>query len=95
MRKTVLRWLTQLGRRYGESVAQDEAHERVRPVPRPAELDRFEGMWVAVIDGEVAVAELTSHKLALKLRDMDHRRRQRATIEYVRPRSDAYIVGVG
>jgi hypothetical protein len=67
----------------------------VRPVPKPEMLDRFEGMWVAVIDGEVAAAEHTSHKLAIKLRQMDHRRRACAVIEYVRPATDSYIVGVG
>lgn len=67
----------------------------VAPIPRPPELDRFEGMWVAVLDGQVVVAEPTSHRLALKLDGMDHRKRQRLAIEYVRPASDGYIVGVG
>jgi hypothetical protein len=58
-------------------------------------LDRFSGMWVAVIDGRVEVAEHTSQRLALKLRDMDHRKRRRAVVEYVRPTADSYIVGVG
>jgi hypothetical protein len=68
---------------------------RVAPLPRPAILDEFAGMWVAVIDGEVVVAEPTSHSLALRLHDMDHRRRSRAVVQYVRPTTDSYIVGVG
>lgn len=68
---------------------------KVPPIPRPAELARFEGMWVAVIDGHVQVAEHTSQRLALKLHEMDHRKRRRAVIEFVRPSSSSYIVGVG
>lgn len=68
---------------------------KVGPLPRPRMLDTYEGMWVAVIDGEVAAAEQTSHGLALKLFGMDHRKRARAVVQYVRPASDSYIVGVG
>jgi len=53
------------------------------------------GKWVGVIDDEVVAAAETSHQLALKLHDMDHRRRQRVVVEYVRPNADTYIVGVG
>jgi hypothetical protein len=67
----------------------------VVPVRRPAELDSFEDMWVAVVDGAVVAAAETSHQLAIKLHDMDHRRRARAVVEYVRPTTDAYIVGAG
>jgi hypothetical protein len=69
--------------------------ERFRPLPRPDDLDRFEGFWVAVVDGKVVVAAPTSHELALKLHDMDHVKRARAVLEFVRPRTDAYIVGAG
>jgi hypothetical protein len=58
-------------------------------------LQRFEGMWVAVIDDEVVAAEHTSHKLAQRLHGMDHRKRDRAVVEFVRPTGDSYIVGVG
>jgi hypothetical protein len=50
-------------------------------------------MWVAVIDATVVDAAHTSHQLALQLHKMDHRRRERVVIEYVRPTGDAYIVG--
>jgi len=33
--------------------------------------------------------------LALRLHDMDHRKRRRVVIEYVRPTTDSYIVGAG
>ena len=67
----------------------------VAPVPRPPALERYEGCWVAVRNGEVIAAAETSHKLALALHDMDHRKRREAVLEYVRPASDSYIVGVG
>jgi hypothetical protein len=52
-------------------------------------------MWVLVVDGEVIAAEPTSRALADRVRRMDHGKRARAVMEYVRPASDAYIVGVG
>jgi len=65
------------------------------PVPRPAGLDAFAGLWVAVVDGEVVAAEPSSHQLATALHRMDHRKRQRAVTEFVRPTGDAFIVGAG
>jgi hypothetical protein len=52
-------------------------------------------MWVAVVDGEVVAAARTSHALAVKLHDMDHRQRRKAVVEFVRPTTDAYIIGAG
>lgn len=63
--------------------------------PSRPDLSSFEGSWVAVVDGQVIAAEETSHRLALRLRGMDHRRRADAVVEYVRPTVDAYIVGAG
>ncbi len=94
-RSSVRRWATGLRRRYRRGVTDDRPIRRVAAVPRPAILDRFQGMWVAVVDGEVIAAEHTSHKLAARMHDMDHRKRGRATVEYVRPTADSYIVGVG
>lgn len=94
MGATWLRRLSRLLRGYDPAV--DERTPRgVAPLPRPEELQRFEGMWVAVVDGQVVLAEHTSHKLALRLHEMDHRKRQKAVVEYVRPAGNAYIVGVG
>ena len=69
--------------------------QRVAPLPRAGNLERFEGMWVAVVDGEVVAAEPSSHALARKLHEMDHRRRGKAVVEFVRPTTDSYIVGAG
>lgn len=68
---------------------------KVAPVPRPEMLERYAGMWVAVIDDEVVAAEQTSHALALTLHGMDHRKRRKAIVEFVRPATDSYIVGAG
>lgn len=88
-------WTRRMRRRYPHAVVTRGAHDRVAPIPHPASLDRFAGLWVAVIDGEVVAAEETSHKLALKLNDMDHRKRRQVVTEYVRPTGDAFIVGAG
>ncbi len=76
-------------------MGSEEATSRMAPVPRPPELERFVGMWVAVADGEVLAAAPTSHNLAMQMHDMDHRKRRRIAIEYVRPTADSYIVGAG
>lgn len=81
--------------RYGRTVAQPAKGLRVTPHSRPAALDAYEGLWVAVLDDEVVAAEETSHKLALKLDGMDHRKRNRVVVEFVRPSANSYIVGVG
>lgn len=88
-------WVRKRVRGYRRGVPEDRRTSRVAPIQRPADLDRFSGMWVAVVGDEVVAAEHTSHQLAVKLRGMDHRRRKHATVEYVRPTSDSYIVGVG
>jgi hypothetical protein len=62
---------------------------------RPATLETYQGLWVGVIDEEVVAAESTSHALALTLHRMDYRRRRRVVVEFVRPQTDSYIVGVG
>lgn len=73
----------------------ERAARRIAPVPRPDVIERFAGMWVAVLDGDVVAAEPTSHALAMRLHGMDHRKRRRVVVEYVRPTTDSYIVGVG
>jgi hypothetical protein len=91
----VRRWWALLRGGYGHGMAQPTPTRLVAAQPRPKELDDFVGKWVAVIDGEVVAAADSSHQLALQLHDMDHRRRARVVVEYVRPATDTYIVGVG
>lgn len=90
----VSHWWFRLRRGYGADVPEPR-RPRVAALPRPAELDGLEGMWVAVADGQVVALAETSHRLALRLHDMDHRKRKRVVIEYVRPTTDSYIVGAG
>lgn len=85
-------WLKGRMHRYGGHVTP---RARVAPVPRAPRLDDYQGLWVATIGDEVVAAAETSHQLALQLHNMDHRRREQAVTEYVRPNGDAYIVGVG
>ena len=75
--------------------SQNRQIRTAAPLRRLASLDGYAGMWVAVADGEVVAAAKTSHQLALNLHNMDHRRRARTVIEYVRPAAESYIVGVG
>lgn len=89
-------WWSRLTTGYRASMSSaPEPLRHVAALPRPEGLDRFEGMWVAVADGEVVAAAESSHKLALQLHGMDHRKRRRVVIEYVRPTTDSYIVGAG
>ncbi|MEA3078004.1 MAG: hypothetical protein QOF60_2912 [Actinomycetota bacterium] len=67
----------------------------MEPVHRPEWAEAFAGNWIAVIDDEVIAVARTSKVLAYELHKMDHRKRSMATIEFVRPTSDAFIVGVG
>lgn len=68
---------------------------KIAPTPWAPELNEFEGMWVAVYRGEVIEVAATSRELARRLHVMDHRKRREAIVEYVRPSTDSYIVGVG
>lgn len=68
---------------------------RVAPLPRPAALDRYEGLWVAIIDDKVVASGKTSHQLALELEKIDDSHRRRAVVEYVQPPADSYVVFAG
>ena len=73
----------------------DEDPRKVSPVRWAPELNEFEGMWVAVYRGEVIASARSSRELAQLLHLMDHRKRRESVVEYVRPSTDSYIVGVG
>lgn len=61
---------------------------------RADNLDTFENCWVATKDGEIIAAAESSTALAYKIREMGPRARG-CVMQYVRPSTDAYIVGVG
>ncbi len=91
----VWKWLQRSRPGYGDPVGIARRATRVPPIRRPTGLERYAGMWVLVLDGEVVAAEKTSRDLAYRLHQMDHVKRGRAVMEYVRPTSSAYIVGAG
>jgi hypothetical protein len=85
-----LRWL------YGKDVAISRRPEagRVPPVARPAELQRYEGKWVALLDGKVLVSADTDVQLASKLRQLGPQG-QEAVMHFIRPAMAGYVIGVG
>lgn len=68
---------------------------RVPPVPRPRELEGFDGQWVAVAGHEVVASAETSHELASKVRGKTPDQLRGIVIQYVRPKTDSYLVGAG
>lgn len=80
---------------YRPDMAIARSGRRLAPVRRPEALEAFMGKWVAVEAGDVIAVADSSKALAYKLHKLDHQRRARATIEFVRPNSDAFIVGAG
>ena len=80
---------------YRAPMSESPRTRRVAALPRPSELNEFEGMWVAVDGHEIIAVGETSHQLALKLHAMDYCKRRRVVIEFVRPTTDSYIVGAG
>jgi len=65
-----------------------------QPEPRLAGLDAFEGMWVAVLDGEVIAAAPTSRALVYEVRKLGPRG-DGAVAQYVRGIETSFMVGVG
>lgn len=81
--------------RYAEPVSL--ARRSVAHVPQqtfPRELEGFEGRWVAVRNHEVIADAATSSEVMRKLRDLDESVDDVA-VQFVRPETGAYIVGVG
>jgi hypothetical protein len=81
-------------RRYLDAVGPSRERPPVEPVRHLAALDRYEGMWVAVRDGEIIEAARSSRELVSRLQALGPRG-QGATAQFVPPKSEAYRVGVG
>jgi Family of unknown function (DUF5678) len=68
--------------------------ETVEPERRLADLDRFQGCWVAVKDGKVVAAARTSIELVPELRKLGEAGAG-AVAQYVLPQSSTIMIGVG
>ena len=68
--------------------------EPMEPERRLPELDRWQGLWVAVKDGEVIAAASTSRELVPELHKLGERGRG-AVAQYVPRPTDKIIIGVG
>lgn len=68
--------------------------KRVRTLPAPADLQEYEGEWVAVIGTQVIDHATSARELAVKLRDRGPEGR-RATAQFVPPPAQGYRIGVG
>lgn len=66
----------------------------VEPERRLADLDRWEGMWIAVKDGEVIAAAYNSRDLVPELHKLGQKGKG-AVAQYVPRRDDAIVIGVG
>jgi len=66
----------------------------IEPLSRPAGIDSYEGQWVAVKDGRVVAAAPHARDLVILVRDMGEEGSD-ATVEFVAPPSDSFMVGVG
>jgi Family of unknown function (DUF5678) len=78
-------------RRRGRRATERRALEPDRRLP---DLDRWEGLWVAVKDGKVIAAAHSSRELVPKLVEMGPAGHG-AVAQFVPPRSDTIVVGVG
>ncbi len=70
------------------------ASRQMEPEHRPPDLDRWRGLWVAMLDGEVVAAANSSRELVVEVDKLGERGRN-AVARFVAPPPDAYIVGVG
>jgi hypothetical protein len=75
-------------------LARRPANGRIPPLERPAALDAFEGQWVALLRGQVIESANTSSALASKLRSLGPDA-QDAVMQFVRPPTAGYVIGVG
>ncbi|MDQ1711652.1 MAG: hypothetical protein QOE45_1102 [Frankiaceae bacterium] len=70
------------------------AGTRWEPERRPAELDQFVGMWVAVKDGRVVTCARNARDLVPRLHELGDQGKG-AVAQYVPYPSDAVMIGVG
>ena len=66
----------------------------VEPLRRAEGIDDYAGQWVAVKDGRVVASAPHARDLVVLVRDMGQDGAD-ATVEFVAPPSDSFMVGVG
>ena len=66
----------------------------VQPAPRPDGLDGREGLWVAIKDGHVIAGANSSGELVRRVIEMGPVA-EGAVAQFVPPREDAIVIGVG
>jgi hypothetical protein len=67
---------------------------RVEPLPAAPELDHYQGLWVAVKDGEVITAAETSSELVFRLQKLGAKGKG-AVMQRAPKRTDAVVIGMG
>lgn len=68
--------------------------DRIRALPAPEGLDQWVNQWIALKDGRVIAAAAKSSELGYRLHKMGPAA-EGAVMQFVRPSSDGFIVGVG
>lgn len=66
----------------------------VEPLERAVGIDEYTGQWVAVKDGRVVGSAAHARDLVILVRDMGQDGAD-ATVEFIAPLSDSFMVGVG
>lgn len=84
----------QRDRNYGHGMGLARSGGPLAPVRRPADLDNFEGKWVAVRDGEVIAVADTSRALVYEVRKLGSWG-EGAVAQFVSPPESSFMVGVG
>lgn len=97
MRKMMSRtWRVALLRAYpfAMGIARKHTGRRFHPVPATPGLAMYEGLWVAVLDGEVVAAAATTRELVRMLADLGPKVRG-ATMQRVPHPEQGLLVGMG
>lgn len=88
-------WRLSLGHAYSQRVvARKNNDAQFAPVPAPASLRDYEGLWVAVLNGKVIAAAHTSRELVRELAKIGPEGRG-ATMQRVPTRERGLLVGLG
>ena len=90
----VLRWFRRPNDDGEVPIARRPVDGLIPPTHRPTALAGYEGLWVALLNGEVIASAETSRDLAAVLRSMGSQT-QDSVMQYVRPPVSGYVVGVG